>query len=69
MVARASALMFVAPVCFSYIPDHFYLVALPLLLFLLAILAASRRAVLAAPAAQGTPLSQTRTRQLQSRFI
>jgi hypothetical protein len=39
MMARASALLFVAPVCFSYIPDHFFLVALPLLAFLFAILA------------------------------
>jgi hypothetical protein len=43
LVARASALMFVAPICFSYMPDHFYLVALPLLAFLVAILAASAR--------------------------
>ncbi len=33
--ARASTLMFVAPVCISYIPEHFFLVALPLLVFLL----------------------------------
>src|SRR5712691_9788812 len=41
-VTRASALMFVAPVCISYIPYHFYLVSLPLLLFLAAIALVSR---------------------------
>ena len=50
LIARAAALLFVAPVCFSYIPDHFYLVAAPLLLFLVAVMAASRRGALAAPA-------------------
>jgi hypothetical protein len=30
-VFRAAALMFVAPICESYIPQHFYLVCLPLL--------------------------------------
>ncbi len=33
--ARAATLMFVAPVCISYFPNHFYLVALPLCVFLL----------------------------------
>ena len=40
-VARASALMFVAPVCMSYIPDQFFIVCLPLLGFLLAMMSAS----------------------------
>jgi Glycosyltransferase family 87 len=43
LTARASALMFAAPACMSFIPFHFYLVSLPLLAFLLAIAAASRR--------------------------
>ncbi|HEV2729859.1 MAG TPA: hypothetical protein VGV15_07490, partial [Terriglobales bacterium] len=34
ILARAGALMFVAPVCESFIPDHFYVVALPLCVFL-----------------------------------
>jgi hypothetical protein len=42
LVARASALMFVAPVCISYIPYHFYLVSLPLLAFLAAMALVSR---------------------------
>jgi Glycosyltransferase family 87 len=33
-MARASALLFVAPVCMSYIPGHFYVVSLPILAFL-----------------------------------
>ena len=40
LIARASALMFVSPICFSYIPDHFFVVALPVLAFLVALLAA-----------------------------
>jgi len=32
--ARASALLFVSPICMSYVPDYFYVVALPLLAFL-----------------------------------
>ncbi len=32
--ARASALLFVSPICMSYIPDYFYVVSLPLLAFL-----------------------------------
>jgi len=32
-----SALMFVAPICISYIPGHFYVVSIPLAGFLLAI--------------------------------
>jgi len=67
-IARASFLMFVAPICFSYIPDHFSLVALPLLAFLAAMLAASPRAV-AAPILQGAFLSQTRTAPLQGHPI
>ncbi len=31
---RASALLFVSPICMSYIPDYFYVVSLPLLAFL-----------------------------------
>ena len=42
LIARASALMFAAPACMSFIPFHFYLVSLPLLAFLFAIAAASR---------------------------
>jgi len=42
LIARASALMFVAPVCMSFIPSHFYVVSLPLLAFLFAITAVSR---------------------------
>jgi Glycosyltransferase family 87 len=30
IMARAAALMFVAPICESFMPDHFYVVALPL---------------------------------------
>ncbi len=37
LVARASALLFVAPVCMSYIPDHFYVVSLSLIVFLFAV--------------------------------
>jgi hypothetical protein len=33
-MARASALLFVAPVCMSYIPNYFYVVSLPVLAFL-----------------------------------
>jgi Glycosyltransferase family 87 len=33
-MARASALLFVAPICMSYIPGHFYVVSLPILAFL-----------------------------------
>ncbi len=50
LIARASALLFVAPICFSYIPDHFYLVAVPLLFFLVVVMAAGRREALAATA-------------------
>jgi hypothetical protein len=39
LIARMSALIFIAPVCISYIPGHFYLVSLPLASFLLAITA------------------------------
>jgi Glycosyltransferase family 87 len=39
LLARTAALMFVAPLCFSYAPDHFYLVALPVLALLFALLA------------------------------
>ena len=49
-IGWAAALLFVAPVCFSYIPDHFYLVAAPLLFFLVTVMAASRWGALAAPA-------------------
>ena len=38
IMARAAALMFVAPVCESFIPDHFYVVALPLCVFLFTLL-------------------------------
>jgi hypothetical protein len=34
---RATAALFVAPACMSFVPDHFYLVALPLLFFALVI--------------------------------
>ena len=37
LIARMSALMFIAPICISYIPGHFYLVSLPLAGLLLAI--------------------------------
>jgi hypothetical protein len=39
LIAGISALMFVAPICISYIPGHFYLVSLPLAGFLVAIAA------------------------------
>jgi hypothetical protein len=39
LIARLSALMFIGPICISYIPGHFYLVSLPLACFLLAIAA------------------------------
>jgi hypothetical protein len=42
LIARASALMFAAPACMSFIPFHFYVVSLPLLAFLLAIATVSR---------------------------
>jgi Glycosyltransferase family 87 len=38
----ASVLLFVAPVCISFMPHHLYLASLPLLAFLYAIIAASR---------------------------
>jgi len=38
LMARAAALMFVAPVCESFIPFHFYIVALPLCIFFFALL-------------------------------
>jgi len=37
LIARMSALMFIAPICISYIPSHFYVVSIPLAGFLLAI--------------------------------
>jgi hypothetical protein len=37
LIARMSVLMFVAPICISYIPGHFYVVSIPLAGFLLAI--------------------------------
>jgi len=37
LIARMSALMFIAPICISYIPGHFYVMSLPLAGFLLAI--------------------------------
>jgi len=42
LIARASALMFAAPACMSFIPSHFYVVSLPLLAFLFAITAVGR---------------------------
>jgi len=41
-LARIAALMFVAPMCFSYVPNHFYVVALPALAFLFALVNAAR---------------------------
>jgi hypothetical protein len=38
LVFRASALMFVAPLCESYMPGYFYLVSLPLMFFLFALM-------------------------------
>ena len=38
LMARAAALMFVAPVCESFVPLHFYIVALPLCIFFFALL-------------------------------
>jgi hypothetical protein len=38
ILARAAALMFVVPVCESFIPDQFYVVALPLCVFLFTLL-------------------------------
>jgi len=32
-MARASTLLFVAPICMSYIPEYFYVVSVPLLAF------------------------------------
>jgi hypothetical protein len=42
-LARAAALMFVAPICFSYVPNHFYVVALPALVFLFVLVNAASR--------------------------
>jgi len=39
----AAALMFVAPICFSYVPSHFYVVALPALVFLFVLVNAASR--------------------------
>ena len=41
VIARAAALLFVAPMLFSYAPDHFYLVSLPMLALLFALLRAA----------------------------
>ena len=41
-LARAAALMFVAPMCFSYAPNHFYVVAVPALAFLFTLVNATR---------------------------
>lgn len=41
-LARSAALMFVAPMCFSYVPNHFYVVAVPALAFLFVLVNASR---------------------------
>jgi hypothetical protein len=38
ILARAAALMFVAPLCESFIPDYFCVVAIPLCLFLFTVL-------------------------------
>ncbi len=43
LLARVSALMFVAPICESFIPFHFYLVSLPLLALLFLLTQHSRR--------------------------
>jgi hypothetical protein len=45
---RASALLFVSPICMSYIPDYFYVVSLPLLAFLGFLMQRSDRPSLAA---------------------
>jgi len=42
-LARAAALMFAAPICFSYLPNHFYVVALPALVFLFVLVNAASR--------------------------
>lgn len=44
LAARTAALMFVAPLCISFAPDHFYLVSLPLCTFLYAQIRGPRRA-------------------------
>jgi Glycosyltransferase family 87 len=41
-LARTAALMFVAPMCFSYVPDHFYVVAVPALALLFTLVDATR---------------------------
>jgi hypothetical protein len=41
-LVRTAALMFVAPICFSYVPNHFYVVALPALAFLFVLVNAKR---------------------------
>ena len=38
LIVRAAALLFVAPLCMSYSPEHFYLVALPLSGFLVVLI-------------------------------
>ncbi len=43
LLARVSALMFVAPICESFIPGHFYLVSLPLLALLWVLTQHARR--------------------------
>ncbi len=44
IMARAAALMFVAPICESFVPDHFYVVALPLCAFFFVLAHNSQRA-------------------------
>ena len=41
-LARSAALMFLAPMCISYVPHHFYVVAVPALAFLFALVNAAR---------------------------
>jgi hypothetical protein len=41
-LVRTAALMFAAPMCFSYIPFYFYVVAVPALAFLFALVTAGR---------------------------
>ena len=67
-IARAAALLLAAPVCFSYIPDHFYVVALPLMVFLFAVLSASNQRLLAASVGEST-VSSPRPHVSRSRRI
>lgn len=55
VLVRTAALMFIAPMCFSYAPEHFYLVALAVLAWLFALLAFGFRSGEFSSAVEGEP--------------